>query len=220
MSRQRFIYPDLYDSEKTSTLSLGARWLFSGMFTKADDYGRGHASVKALRIAVFPHDEFTLEQIRGWRDELAGMPVPEGDEPWVTFYTVAGHEYYYCPGWNGRQRPRYKAPSRIPAPPEPAPKQNQQLARSPGDPPEDPRLTPGGSAAVVGVGVGVEVGLKRGRGRSGVGVSGEGDAPAPARGRPALHGEALKRHLRSVSAKMNDPAPDDQDPTDTPEVQA
>ena len=44
MSRQRFIHPDLFSSDDFMSLPLGARLLWVGLFTFADDEGRGKAS--------------------------------------------------------------------------------------------------------------------------------------------------------------------------------
>lgn len=171
MSRQRFIYPDLFDSEKFASLSLGARVLFVALFATADDYGRGRGSLRAMRASAFPHDDFTLDQIGTWLGEIKGLPSSNGDLPWLETYEVAGQQFYQLPGWSNRQRPRYHASSSIPEKPKPEHPQNQPDRGSSGDPPANPRRSTGGSAAEVkrrGVeekrgrrGVGVEEGLKR-----------------------------------------------------------
>jgi hypothetical protein len=202
MSRQRFIYPDLFDSEKFSMLSLGARVLWIGMFTTADDYGKGRSSIKALKHSVFPYDDFTLDQVAGWLSEIASMPSENGDAPWIELYECSNSRYYRCMGWSKRQNPRYKAASRIPDPQvQPA----QPLPRSAGGPPDiqtqDPRRSTGDPRDVVGVvdvvGVGVVEGRGRGRG-SGSGRRGESKLT------PEM-GEEFTRRLKSVAAKASDP---------------
>ena len=56
MSRQRFIYPEMFSSEDFLSLPLGGRLLFIGLITFADDYGRGRGSHTVIKAQVFPTD--------------------------------------------------------------------------------------------------------------------------------------------------------------------
>ena len=127
MSRQRFIYPDMFTSEDVMSLSRDARYLFVGMFATADDHGRGKASPRHLAAALFPGDGLALDELERCRNEVmsAGM---------IRVYVVEGTEYYDIPKWEKWQKPRYKAKSKVP-----------EYQANGSKPPEGPRGTPGGS---------------------------------------------------------------------------
>lgn len=73
MSRQRFIYPEIFTSHDFMSLSHGARLLFIGMFTTADDFGRGDASPTVLKAKVFPGDDARARDIAGWLGQIADL---------------------------------------------------------------------------------------------------------------------------------------------------
>ena len=111
MSRQRFIYPETFTSDDFNSLTIEARLLFIGMFTTADDYGRGRASARTLKATVFPADTFDLETVALWRAELMarGMILVYESEQNGTIVT-----FYQISKWDKYQRPKYKSPSKIP----------------------------------------------------------------------------------------------------------
>jgi len=108
MSRQRFIYPEIWRSEQFLALSMQARLLFIGIFSTADDYGRHKASALSLKAEVFPADACTPEQITAWRTEIAerGMIRLYVDDD--------GSEILDIPSWAKFQKPRHVSESRMP----------------------------------------------------------------------------------------------------------
>ena len=130
MSRQRFIYPEIFTSEDFTSLSYGARLLFIGMFTTADDYGRGRGTARSLKAAVFPSDDCTLNQVETWAQEVCSRMM-------VRFYQIAGAVYYDIPNWTRYQAPQYKAKPKVPS--------FQDDARSLQGPCKDPQETLQGS---------------------------------------------------------------------------
>ena len=94
------IKPDIWIDEGFLNLSIQARLLFIGMISGADDEGRGLATDRCLKAKVFPSDDVTLEQVRGFRGELA-------DNVNVQFYEVDGREYYQMAKWKDHQKVEY-----------------------------------------------------------------------------------------------------------------
>ena len=80
MARKRMVDPNIWQSEDFNSLPLLGRLLFIGMFSNADDEGRGVANPVFLRSMVFPYDE----SIRGADIEKAlseiGSKMAEGGQ--------------------------------------------------------------------------------------------------------------------------------------------
>lgn len=111
---RRMIDSTIWHNEKFGNLSLGARVLFIGSFSNADDDGRLKASPRFLRALVFPYDpDITIEQVKEWRDELS-------QDSLVGIYTNDNHEYMVLMGWYEHQsirKDRYHD-SVLPPPPD------------------------------------------------------------------------------------------------------
>ena len=128
MSRQRFIYPEIWRSEQFLSLSIEARLLFIGIFSTSDDYGRHKASALSLKAEVFPADACTSEQITAWRSEIAERGM-------IRLYVDdGGSEILDIPSWAKFQKPRHVSDSRMPEYPGAG-----ELTTAPAD----PRRTPG-----------------------------------------------------------------------------
>ena len=111
MARIRTIKPELFISTSRRALSLGARVLWPGIFTQADDYGRLLDAPKALAGALFPYDDgVDPKQVTEWLDELV-------DAGWMARYEVDGARYLHVVGWKTHQRIPKPTPSRLPPPP-------------------------------------------------------------------------------------------------------
>jgi hypothetical protein len=116
--RIRTLKPDIWQDSSLGSVSPGARLLFVGLITQADDEGRFRAEVALLRAQVFPWDVdqangqlpgMTAElDIAGWLDalEMAGL---------IRLYTVRGQRYGDLPTWSKHQRIKYPSPSPLPA---------------------------------------------------------------------------------------------------------
>jgi hypothetical protein len=147
MSRQRFIHPDIFTSEDFISLCPQARLLWIGMFTTADDDGRGRASPISLRAAIFPGDNCGPDRVRTWTRQVA-------DRGMIRLYVVEGVSYYDIPSWARWQKPKYHSPSKLPP-------YQQDTPIGTGSGPEPDRI---------GTGSGSRVGLGRvGLGREGLG---------------------------------------------------
>jgi len=78
MARIRTIKPEFWTSEQITDCSLVARLMFIGMLNFCDDHGVHPASIKRLKMEVFPSDELGNDAIQTMIDELvkAGLLYP------------------------------------------------------------------------------------------------------------------------------------------------
>jgi hypothetical protein len=106
MSRIRTIKPEFWTSEQIVECSTTARLLFIGMWNFADDAGNMPASLKTLKMQIFPGDDFNLAEIGGWVSELVNNKL-------VIVYSVEGKEFWHITGWKHQkiERPSYKHPA-------------------------------------------------------------------------------------------------------------
>ena len=110
MARKRMVDPNIWQSEDFNSLPLLGRLLFIGMFSNADDEGRGVANPVFLRSMVFPYDE----SIRGADIEKALSEI--GSKMSVLLYSHDGKQYYQLTNWDKWQRVDKPKPSLFPAP--------------------------------------------------------------------------------------------------------
>ena len=102
------IDPNIWHSEDFSKLSNLAKLVFIGMFSNADDEGRGRAKPAYLKSIIFPYDEnMRVSDVDKALDEIASNMS-------VTFYTYNGNEYYSLDNWSKWQRVDKPQPSTIP----------------------------------------------------------------------------------------------------------
>jgi hypothetical protein len=97
-------------SPQVMNLELGARLLFIGLITQADDQGRGVADPRRLKAAVLPADDVTAVQVDGWVSaiEAEGLAI---------LYKVEGHgRLYQLPSWHVHQSINKAKPSNYPPP--------------------------------------------------------------------------------------------------------
>ena len=108
MSRERMIYPEIWDSEDFMSLSLEARILWLGLITLADDHGKGKFSPKLWGKKVFHGcSKVVQSSISKYAYEISQKGM-------VLFHELAGHLYYYIPKWDLYQKLKYKKRSFIP----------------------------------------------------------------------------------------------------------
>lgn len=108
MARKRMIDPSIWQSEDFAQLSYLAKLVFIGLFSNADDEGRGRANAVYLKSILFPYDLKLLpEEIACTLQEIAGHMS-------VTFYMCEGKEYYQLDSWRGFQVINKPTPSKIP----------------------------------------------------------------------------------------------------------
>ena len=113
MARKRMIDPNIWESEDFSTLSMLGKVLFIGLFSLADDEGRGKANPVYIRSKLFPYtaEEVRLADIKTALSEIAHRMS-------VTFYAVNGTQYYALTHWEQWQKIDKPSPSNIPSPEE------------------------------------------------------------------------------------------------------
>jgi len=112
MARRRMIAPEIWESEDFASLSLLARLLFIGLFSNADDEGRGRAKAAFLKSRIFPYDEnIRISDITKACGEIARHTS-------IVFYEHDENEYYSFKNWCVWQSISRPTPSRIPPPDE------------------------------------------------------------------------------------------------------
>lgn len=97
MARIRSIKPEFWTSEQVAACSPLARLLFVGLWTFADDGGVHPASVRRLKMEVFPADPFDDATIAGLLAELVNAGL-------VREYDANGERYWFVTGWHRHQR--------------------------------------------------------------------------------------------------------------------
>lgn len=106
MGRIRTIKPEFWTSEQIVECSPNARLLFIGMWNFCDDGGNHPASIKSLKMQVFPGDDFSTDQIQGWVEEIIKNRLL------VTYEGSDGKQYWHVTGWHHQKidRPSFKYP--------------------------------------------------------------------------------------------------------------
>ena len=97
MARIRTIKPEFWTSEQIAECSPNTRLMFIGMWNFCDDYGVIPASVKRLKMQLFPADEsIGSDDIRRMIDELSKNDL-------LQEYDIDGKAYWYVTGWARNQ---------------------------------------------------------------------------------------------------------------------
>lgn len=107
MARERFIYPDIWSSPSFLKLTETAQLLWIGLFSTADDYGRGQGEPMSLAGRFFPTRGYTQAKMEAIITEVSAFGM-------VRFYEVENNLYYDIPKWEGYQRLRYRKASHVP----------------------------------------------------------------------------------------------------------
>jgi hypothetical protein len=97
MARRRMIDPNFWTSEDISKLNIQQRLLVIGLFSNADDEGKGKANPAAIRSAVFTYDDISLQEIT-WDIEVIQTVIN------IIFYEIDGSKYYKFINWTKWQR--------------------------------------------------------------------------------------------------------------------
>lgn len=110
MARKRMIDPGIWSSEDFSKLTSFSKLVFIGLFSLADDEGRGKANPSYLKSMLFPYEEgIRSADIKKTLQEIASTMS-------VIFYTHDEKEYYALKSWGRFQTINRPSPSDIPAP--------------------------------------------------------------------------------------------------------
>lgn len=109
MARIRTLKPELWLSPQVMNLSHGARLLFIGLITQADDEGRGSADARRLKAAIFPGDDILAANVSEWLIEVSAQRL-------VIVYDGGEHgQIYQLPSWSDHQSIDRPKPSRYPS---------------------------------------------------------------------------------------------------------
>lgn len=107
--RIRTIKPEIWQDEKIGDLSHGARLLFVGLITMADDEGRLRELPSAILGHVFPYDTVTSAKLARWLAEITASGM-------VTRYEVGDKRYIAFSHWSKHQKIDRPNSSELPAP--------------------------------------------------------------------------------------------------------
>jgi hypothetical protein len=109
LARRRMIDPNIWASEDMAKLTIRQRLLVIGLFSNADDHGKGKAKPAYIRSTIFPYDDIPLHEII---DDLETIRAVIS----IEFYTVEGNSYYRFINWTKWQTVQKAQPSIIPDP--------------------------------------------------------------------------------------------------------
>jgi hypothetical protein len=105
--RIRTIKPEFCTSESTASVSLQARLLFVLMWCFCDDAGVHPDSAMRLKMECFPADPISLDEVRGWVDELVGAGL-------LVRYEAEGTTWLRVVTWDRHQKiekPTFRFPT-------------------------------------------------------------------------------------------------------------
>ena len=111
MPKIRSLKPELLEDEALGRCALGARLMFIGMISLADDEGRLRATAAFLRSRIFPYnDDLTVQDVAVWVNQLAAANV-------ITLYECEDQTFAHLVGWEKHQRisPSHFKQSDLPA---------------------------------------------------------------------------------------------------------
>ncbi len=110
MARIRSVKPGFFASLDIAELPRDTRLHFVGLWTYADDHGRGVDDARLIKAAVWPlDDDITADDVERMQDELA-----KHDR--IIRYAHAGRLLFQVCGWDLHQHPNRPQESRYPGP--------------------------------------------------------------------------------------------------------
>lgn len=132
MARMRTVKPEFFRSATIGKLKRDTRLLFIGMWTEADDHGRGLAEPRHLAGSLFPFDrDVTERKVKASLRELETVVCSDGKRGLIILYEANGSTYYAIRSWWHQKVNRPGGP-RYPDPPP------ETLFSLNGDPPDSP----------------------------------------------------------------------------------
>jgi len=131
--RIRTIKPEFWTDKRVASWDHFTRLLFIGLWSAADDHGRGSAESARLASELFPYDlsrdpRETLARVAAGLDTLAASCR-------ITLYDVEGEAFYEVSSWSKHQRVDNAGKPRVPTP-------SEGVARPSRDPRETRRELP------------------------------------------------------------------------------
>ena len=108
MARKRMIDPSMWINEDFGALSILAKLVFIGLFSNADDEGKGKASPAYIKAVLFPYnDDLRIADIEKTLLEISSKMS-------VIFYSCDENKYYTLTSWNTFQKIDKPSESKIP----------------------------------------------------------------------------------------------------------
>ena len=106
MARIRTVKPEFWTSEQVAECSTTTRLLFIGMWNFCDDGGNHPASLKQLKMQIFPSDDISVADIGVMVNELITNEL-------IDKYEANGKKYWHVLGWHHQKidKPNYKHPT-------------------------------------------------------------------------------------------------------------
>lgn len=105
MARIRTIKPEFFTAEQIADCSPTARYLFIGMWCFCDDQGIHPASLKQIKMEIFPADDLQIDMIKNLINEIISADL-------MIEYEVGGKRYWQVTGWKHQKidKPNKKHP--------------------------------------------------------------------------------------------------------------
>ena len=98
MARKRMIDPSIWINEDFGTLTNLAKLVYIGLFSMADDEGRGKASPAYIKAVLFPYnDDLRIADIIKTLSEISSTMS-------VIFYSCDENMYYTLTSWKTWQK--------------------------------------------------------------------------------------------------------------------
>lgn len=108
MARKRMIDPSIWINEDFGSLSILAKLVFIGLFSIADDEGRGKASPAYIKAVLFPYnDDLRIADVEKTLSEISSKMS-------VIFYSCDENMYYTLTSWNMWQKIDKPSQSKLP----------------------------------------------------------------------------------------------------------
>lgn len=102
MGRIRTIKPEFFRSRSLARCPVAARLTFAGLWTEADDHGRGVADPRIIKGALWAlEDDVTHQHVSAHLRVLA-------ETGHIRLYEVAGETYYEVANWDRHQAAAYR----------------------------------------------------------------------------------------------------------------
>lgn len=108
MARKRMIHPDFFTSATLNALPVTTMLTFAGIWTWADDYGRGEWAPELVKAAVWPRRRTMTEtKVEQAMNDLVDAGV-------LCQYLVAGHVLLHVTAWSEFQQVSHPAKPKVP----------------------------------------------------------------------------------------------------------
>lgn len=107
MARKRMLAPEFFTSATMNAVSVEAMVTFAGIWTWADDFGRGEDDETLIKAAVWPRRRAVTEKkVRAYIDELIETRV-------LCAYVVNGIRLLHVTSWREHQKISHPTKSKL-----------------------------------------------------------------------------------------------------------